>query len=151
MPAACRVSRPVFIRQCPDDFVDIYLQIGWDGIEDHYRAHKLTIKRWIEECGGDELKRRRKDAVRTKRFHAARKHLKRGGEIRRDAEPVPEPIVREAAHHLRFPQNGGWCVFPTQRGDWFVGQRHMSPGEVVEMAVAKGFDPTAVTLDGDEG
>ncbi|KQN19435.1 hypothetical protein ASE86_13265 [Sphingomonas sp. Leaf33] len=33
--------------------------MGWDGIADHYRTNYRCIARWVEECGGDELRRER--------------------------------------------------------------------------------------------
>lgn len=47
-------------RTCPADFVDVYLTLGQDkAIEEHYRTNWRCIRRWIEESGGDELRRRR--------------------------------------------------------------------------------------------
>jgi hypothetical protein len=33
--------------------------MGWDGIADHYRTNWRVIRRWIEECGGEELRQER--------------------------------------------------------------------------------------------
>lgn len=52
------VTRPY--RPCPRDFREIYLQMGWDGIEDHYRTNWRVIRRWIEESGGDDLRAERR-------------------------------------------------------------------------------------------
>lgn len=47
-------------RPAPADFREVYLRMGWDRkIEEHYRAHWQTIRRWIEECGGEELRQAR--------------------------------------------------------------------------------------------
>ncbi len=35
------------------------VRMGWDGIGDHYRANWRCIARWIDECGGDELRAER--------------------------------------------------------------------------------------------
>lgn len=142
-------SRP-FIRPCPPDFVDVYLQIGWDGIEDHFRAHKHTIKRWVQECGGDELKARRRDAVRASRLSRS---FIRGTvpEPVSDGIAVAEEIVAAAAQHLRRPSGGGWVVSPTGKGDWRIGTMRKTPAEVVEMAIRKGFDPDAVIVTGARG
>lgn len=145
MASTCAVKRPVFTRPCPPDFVEVYLQIGWDGIEDHFRAHKLVIKRWVAENGGDALKARRRDVVRSKR-------LSRSCVNGRVPEPVTDgihvaaEIVTAAAHWLRHPDGGGWMVSPTGRGDWRVGTMRKTPAEIVEMAVRNGFDPTAVIV-----
>lgn len=34
--------------------------MGWDGIEDHYHANWRCILRWINECGGEELREARR-------------------------------------------------------------------------------------------
>lgn len=43
-------------RPAPRDFRETYIRMGWDGIVDHYRTNWRCIARWIEECGGDELR-----------------------------------------------------------------------------------------------
>lgn len=43
-------------RPAPADFRETYLRMGWDGITDHYRTNWRCIARWIEECGGEELR-----------------------------------------------------------------------------------------------
>ena len=52
------ITRPY--RPCPRDFRAVFLEIGWDGIEDHYRTNWRIIRRWIEECGGEELRAARR-------------------------------------------------------------------------------------------
>lgn len=47
-------------RPCPRDFREVYLEMGWDGIEDHYHASWRCIRRWIDECGGEELREARR-------------------------------------------------------------------------------------------
>lgn len=51
-------------RPLPRDFRERYLEMGWDGIEDHYRTNWRVIRRWIAEAGGDELKAARAEVVR---------------------------------------------------------------------------------------
>lgn len=50
-------------RPCPPDFREVYLANGWDGplgpIDEHYGTNWRCITRWIEECGGDELRAER--------------------------------------------------------------------------------------------
>lgn len=46
-------------RPLPGDFRERYLEMGWDGIEEHYRTNWRVIRRWIEEAGGDELREAR--------------------------------------------------------------------------------------------
>ena len=51
-------------RPCPSDFRARFLEMGWDGIEDHYRTNWRCVRRWIAESGGDELKQARRAYVR---------------------------------------------------------------------------------------
>ncbi len=47
-------------RPAPRDFREVYLRNGWIGadgsIEEIFSANYRCIARWIEECGGDELR-----------------------------------------------------------------------------------------------
>ncbi len=47
-------------RPCPPDFADRFVEMGWDGIDEHYRTNWRCIRRWIEECGGEELRAKRR-------------------------------------------------------------------------------------------
>ena len=51
-------------RHKPDDFREQFILQGWDTICWHYRAHWLTIKRWIDEEGRESLKAARAAHVR---------------------------------------------------------------------------------------
>ena len=48
-------------RPPPRDFRERYAEIGWGGIVEHYRTNWRCVARWIEECGGDELRARRSE------------------------------------------------------------------------------------------
>lgn len=50
-------------RPCPSDFRETYLDMGWEGIEQHYRTNWRCIARWIDECGGESLCRERRALV----------------------------------------------------------------------------------------
>ena len=60
-------------RPCPHDFRETFLRLGQSKeIEEHYRTNWRVIRRWIEECGGYEL--------RAERFAIA--GAKTGGKLR---------------------------------------------------------------------
>jgi hypothetical protein len=61
-------------RPKPSDFRTIYIQMGWDGIMDHYGCSRDCVSRWIEEEGRDDL------------FAARRAHVLASGPQRRGAE-----------------------------------------------------------------
>lgn len=54
------ITRPY--RPLPRDFRERFLEMGWDGIEDHFNTNWRVIRRWIEEAGGDELRAERRVA-----------------------------------------------------------------------------------------
>jgi len=42
-------------RPLPDDFRERYAEMGWDGLEEHYRTNWRVIRRWVQEYGKDAL------------------------------------------------------------------------------------------------
>lgn len=67
-------QRPNAHRLCPSDFRERYLEMGWDGIVEHYATNWRAIARWVDESGGDELREARREAVRQRRQMDARQH-----------------------------------------------------------------------------
>lgn len=43
-------------RPRPDDFRQTYIQMGWDGIVEHYNTNWRVIRRWIIEEGAADLR-----------------------------------------------------------------------------------------------
>lgn len=63
----CRRYRPM-----PRDFEEVFIRIGWGkAITEHYACNDRCITRWIDECGGDELRAKR-SAVSGQRFFTRR-------------------------------------------------------------------------------
>jgi len=50
-------------RPKPDDFRDRYIEMGWDGLDEHYRCNWRCIRRWIMEEGREQLRAARAAAV----------------------------------------------------------------------------------------
>jgi len=127
-PGLARMSLP------PYDFEEMFVQLGWEGIQRHYGKHSSVIRRWMRMCAPN-LKDRR----------AA--YVQRGKQPMLTIVSKPEPIecsidpelLRAAAHHLRIPRNGGWVVFVGPQGDWRVGSRSMTGEQLLAMARNKGF------------
>jgi hypothetical protein len=133
-------------RQCPDDFDVIFVEIGRLECEAWYRARRTTIDRWLAERGKQKLIDKRAAYVRHLRnLAAAGKHKPKATPVN-DNAATDQEIVRMAAHYLRLPANGGWVVSPTVTSSWRVGLTHCSPGELLERAIAKGFDVKAANL-----
>jgi len=68
-PSAIR--RPWAVRRCPSDFPAVYIEGGWFAVELEYGANWKTIMRWIEECGGEDLRQARKVHMRNNRAKAS--------------------------------------------------------------------------------
>lgn len=49
-------------RPPPTDFREVYIEMGWHAAQDHFRTNYRCIARWIEECGGEELREARAKA-----------------------------------------------------------------------------------------
>lgn len=54
-------------RPKPADFREVYIAIGWDGIEDHYQTNWRVIRRWIDEEGREGLVAARAEYVAQER------------------------------------------------------------------------------------
>lgn len=84
-------------RQCPPDFAKVYLDIGWDGIEDHFGAHWEQIRRWIEECGGEKLRRARMRVVKLRKARGMTRGHNLGG---------TDDLPAQALAELELPEPG---------------------------------------------
>lgn len=77
-------------RPAPPDFREVYLRLGQDrAIEEHYRTNWRCIRRWIEECGGDELR-----AERARRTGSKLKPARRSGVARRYVLGLRLKVIR---------------------------------------------------------
>lgn len=143
---AVRSSRPR--RRIPDDFAIVFVEQGRLECETWYRVGRITVNRWLAESGKTKLIARR--AAFVKHLRDRRKPpapVKRNtAQTIRDKRRVSPALARRAAHFLRCVRNGGWVVAPVSDGDWLVGTRRRSPVEVVDMAVARGFDRVEANL-----
>jgi hypothetical protein len=63
-------------RPVPQDFRERYVEMGWDGIDEHYGTNWRVIRRWIEIVGRASLIRDRADYVEEQRA-ARREERKR--------------------------------------------------------------------------
>jgi hypothetical protein len=145
-------------RAVPDDFEVIFVEQGRDGCEGWYRAHKTTVTRWLEECGKARLIKLRAAYVKHQRadgkWMTRSTRLVEHHEVRaprrshpiRDRRKVSFTVARHAAQHLRIIRNGGFIVSPAADGAWGVGSRRLAAAQMVDLAVARGFDRKAAAL-----
>lgn len=129
----------------PPDLADTYVAMGKEALEAHYGVRKTVLLRWLSELDEGVLKRRRSAQVTKlrKRLRPLSSRTRRLT-IVEDSRPANPRVAAAAAHFLRVSRNGGWIVSRTQFGDWRVGQRRLSGHQLIEMAVAKGFDAREV-------
>jgi hypothetical protein len=134
-----RIDRP-----CPPDFREQFVKLGRLQCEEHYRARRSTITRWLEECGKREMIELRKAFVREKRREGMRRRemqkilLAAYGDPDEKVSPI---VASQAQRYLQRVRNGGWIVTRAGDGLWWVGSRRRTAAELVELAKAAGFEP----------
>lgn len=60
-------------RDRPADFDAVFVEMGWDGIDEHYRTNWRCIRRWVD-AGGDALAEARRDRT----GYGQRKAIRKG-------------------------------------------------------------------------
>lgn len=148
---------PAFDKR-PEGFEQTFLDLGRVGCEEHYGVGRLTVNRWLTECGKERLIEERhavvarREAERLERQRLSRRDV---GKLLqeayrpqiRDRRKVSITLARHAAQHLRIVRNGGFIVSQAPNGDWRVGTKLVSPAQLLDLALARGFIPS---LTGDE-
>lgn len=144
------------LRKAPDDFEVIFVEQGRDGCESWYRASRKTVNRWMAERGAQKLIDKRAAYVAhqraagqwmTRSTRLVETHIvKRTPRLQaiRDRRKVNPTVARHAAQFLRIMRHGGFIISQAQNGDWWVGSKRLSAAQLVDLAVAKGFDHAAV-------
>ena len=149
-------------RDCPADFDAVFVSVGRFDCEEHYRARRDTITRWLVECGKERLIKARAAYVAEQR--AKGEWMTRGTNLVahrkinivsirqsiRDARPVHPDVARHAAHHLRIIRHGGMMVSPAGDGEWWVGTKRLSAAQMLDLARNRGFDDKVVIISGEE-
>jgi hypothetical protein len=129
-------SRQHQVRPCPPTFADVFIRGGWRAVESAFGAHTTCNRRWLAECGGDELLRRRRTHVVQVR------KLRRAVQHRHELPEPPQPAtieLRQAIDFLRSREGGSWLITATGRGDYFFGAIRLGGAEIVDRARRKGF------------
>lgn len=149
-------------RDCPADFEAMFVNLGRFDCEEHYRARRDTITRWLVERGKDRLIRARAALVAdlrakgewmTRQTNLIGHHKINVVSIRmsiRDEREVSDAVARHAARHLQIMRNGGMIVIPTGNGDWWVGSKRLSAAQLLDLARGRGFDDKVVMIMGSE-
>lgn len=62
-------------RPKPADFRARYIEMGWDGIDEHYGTNWRCIRRWIMEEGREELQEARAAHVKAQRMSRRKRYV----------------------------------------------------------------------------
>lgn len=143
-------------RVRPADFEIVFVEIGRVDCEVYYRAARITIDRWLDEVGKDQLIEKRSQFVahqrrslgplrggireQTKKMQKAPRPARKTSAAARDRRKVSQCIARQAAHHLRSRRYGGWVVSPAGDNEWWIGTRRISAAVLLDMALEREFD-----------
>lgn len=159
-------------RECPGDFEARFVELGRFDCEEHYRARRDTITRWLLESGKSRLikaraafvaQQRAKGEWLTRSTRLIEHHEVKRPSIReaiRDRRKVNVIVARHAAQFLRIRRYGGMIVSPAGDGEWWVGSRRLSAAQMLDEARSRGFDDKVVIItsgepplqrDGDDG
>jgi hypothetical protein len=126
-------------RPVPDEFEIVFIEQGRLACETYFDASRITVTRWLRQCGFRRLCDRRAEFVKHQRNMA-----KSQMPLHSD-DPQPEfdnllPIARQAADHLRISRWGGHKVSQCEAGGWYVGTAHRTSEQLVQMAERVGFN-----------
>jgi len=129
-------QRPWQVRPCPADFPDVFIREGWRGVELEFGARTAVNKRWLHECGGEALRQRRAE------FLKSRTRARKPMPVPAPQRPYPQPSRDELAAiaFLRSPDGGSWAITATGEGDFYFGCTRLSGAQLVERARRKGWD-----------
>lgn len=133
--------RPHQVRACPANFADVFIRGGWAAVRTEFGLNVKTEKRCLEEAGGDDLRRRRREYLASvRRLRQSIQH------VHEEPEPVQVTTeeVRAAISFLRSREGGGWLITATGRGDYYLGATRAAGEDLVERAKRKGFNPCLV-------
>lgn len=129
------------LRECPQDFGIIFVEIGRLDCEVYYRAARITVDRWLLESGKQRLIKLRAQFVEHQRRCARKAKPEQHIEpVKRSGSMISLCLAMAAADWLRKPLNGGWRISRTPQGDYWVGIARRSIEQLIDLAVSRGFD-----------
>lgn len=130
----------------PAQFEVVFVEHGRLACEAWFNASRITVNRWMRQCGGKRLRELRAAFVKHGRNMAHPIDGKPQPGVQQ-ADPLL-PIARMAADFIRQSRYGGWPVSKIQDGDgWRVGTVIRSSEELIVMAVKQGFDRAAAEAE----
>ncbi|MBB3928837.1 hypothetical protein GGR43_004582 [Sphingobium jiangsuense] len=129
-------------KPCPPGFAEVFIVGGWRGVETVFGSRTSCNKRWVEECGGSDLKAQRQAYLAGRRLY--REMIRRKPRKPQARAPHIGPPVRAAIEFLRSPEGGSWAISPTGQGDFYFGGTRQTGDQLVERARRKGLQADTV-------
>lgn len=123
----------------PTDFEVRFRELGRLAMESEYRVSRITVTRWLRECGFRRLIDERANFVRMER-NKAKGQMPLHADDARPEDDMLLPIARQAAQHLRVSRWGGHRVSQCETGGWYVGTAFRTSEELIVMAERVGFN-----------
>ena len=130
------IKRPWQVVACPADFAETFIREGWRGVEAKFGFHTRTNKRCIEQAGGEELIKRRREYMA--RVRKLRKSIQHRHETTEPSQTIPAD-VRSAINFLRGREGGSWLITATGVGDFYFGATRLTGEQILERALRKGW------------
>jgi hypothetical protein len=136
-------------RPCPPDFEVRFVEHGRLAMEEDYGASRVTVNRWLIECGKSRLINARAEYVRFQREQETARPEKVHPIGAAPVDQTLYPVAREAASFLRVSRYGGWTITAAEDGTWIVGTVRRTSDELIAMAERQGFDSEAARREVD--
>lgn len=128
--------RPYQVRVCPADFAAVFIRGGWAAVRAEFGLNTKTERRCLEECGGEDLRRKRQRYLA--KLRKERRAIRKRHEQPEPAQPTTG-VLRAAVDFLRSRDGGGWLITATGKGDYYFGAIRIDPDELIDRARRKGF------------
>jgi hypothetical protein len=132
-------------RPVPMDFRIMFRERGRVECERIYGASRITVTRWLFQCGMRELIDERANFVKHQRS-MANQPPPAGQPVSNEIDTYL-PVARMAADFLRIRRNGGWMISIHECGGWRVGTVQRTSEQLIAMAVNQGFDRDAAVAE----
>lgn len=135
-------------RAVPDEFEVVFREQGRLACETAFGASRITVTRWLRQCGMKRLLEARAAFVKHQRGQA-----KSQMPLHADDTPAQVdlllPVARQAADFLRIARFGGWRISMRDGGGWLVGTVERTSEQLIVMAERQGFNRADAAAEAD--
>jgi hypothetical protein len=135
-------------RPVPDEFEVVFVEQGRIACEPYFNASRITVTRWLRQCGFKRLRDSRAEFVRHQRS-LAKSQMPLHADDKPSTIDTLLPVARMAARHIQTSRYGRWPLSMREGGGWFVGTAVKSSEELIAMAERQGFDRHGAQVEAD--